>query len=212
MIAIARPVHEKNSIPAWCEGFLTMLPAIRRKAAWMFRSLSPDAREEAVAECIATALVAYVALVERGKADLAYPTVLAQYAAAQVRRGRHVGTRLNSRDVLAKLAQRRHGFAVKHLDRFDNDSGQWIEATVEDARTPVPDQAAFRIDFPAWLAVQTLRKRRVAETLAMGHSTRETAERFKISAGRVSQLRRELYDSWRVFHGERMGEDPLATS
>ena len=70
------------------------------------------------------------------------------------------------------------------------------EAVVEDYRTPVPDQAAFRCDFPQWLKTLTRRDRKIAETLASGEGTTQTAKRFKLSLGRISQLRRELHDAW----------------
>jgi len=73
---------------------------------------------------------------------------------------------------------------------------------VEDRQTPVPDQVAFRIDFPAWLAIHPRRDRRIAETLAVGHSTTEAAKRFHVSAGRISQKRRDFHASWQTFHGE----------
>jgi len=62
--------------------------------------------------------------------------------------------------------------------------------------------AACRVDFRAWLATLTLRNRRVAESLAVGSSTGSVAREFQISEGRVSQLRRDLHDSWQRFHGE----------
>ena len=36
------------------------------------------------------------------------------------------------------------------------------EAIVEDPRTPVPDQVAFRIDFPKWLDGMPRRNRKIA--------------------------------------------------
>jgi hypothetical protein len=50
------------------------------------------------------------------------------------------------------------------------------------------------------------RDRRIAETLALGNRTTDVAKRFKVCAGRVSQIRRELAESWRVF----VGEEPKA--
>jgi hypothetical protein len=38
--------------------------------------------------------------------------------------------------------------------------------------------------------------------LAIGNTTGEVAKRFDVSAGRVSQLRRELAESWKAFQGE----------
>jgi DNA-binding NarL/FixJ family response regulator len=109
---------------------------------------------------------------------------------------------LNIRDVLSPYAQRKKRFHVESLERFRKESEEWLEAVVEDTRTPVPDQVAFRIDFPVWLQSQTKRNRRIAEALALGHTTGEVARQFKVSAGRVSQLRRQFCQSWQGFHGE----------
>jgi hypothetical protein len=38
--------------------------------------------------------------------------------------------------------------------------------------------------------------------LAAGYSTAEAAERFRLSPGRISQLRREYQDAWEVFQRE----------
>jgi hypothetical protein len=65
----------------------------------------------------------------------------------------------------------------------------------------VPDQVHFRIEFPRWLGAQTNRNRQIAETLALGYSTSEVAGKFNLSPARVSQIRRELYDSWNEFTG-----------
>ena len=152
--------------------------------------------------CISNAAVAYARLFELGKTDIAYPSVLGRFAVAQVRSGRKVGTRQNSKDVMSRIAQGRHSFAVERLDRYDRQDGQWIEAVVEDHRTPVADQAAFRCDCPAWLATHPKRLRRIAEFLAASHGTAELAKRFRVSPGRISQIRRELCGSWKRFHGE----------
>ena len=85
-----------------------------------------------------------------------------------------------------------------------------MEAMVEDNQTPVADQVVFRIDFPAWLRTHPRRERRIAETLAVGHSTTEVAKRFHVSAGRISQKRREFHDSWQDFRGETVPEDRAA--
>jgi hypothetical protein len=179
-----------------------MLPAIENCARVAFRHLRAEARDDAIQEVIDNALLAYVRLVEQGKTDVAYPTVLAKFGIAQYYDGRRVGGHLNVRDVLSQYAQRIKRFVVERLDRFNEEEGEWKEAVVEDHQTPVPDQVAFRIDFPAWLAILPRRDHRIAQTLAMGHSTGTVAKRFHVSDGRISQKRRELHDSWREFHGE----------
>ena len=81
------------------EQFLRMLPKIRNRARRAFRECSPELGEEWVQEVMANAYCAFMALVRRGKSDLAYPTPLANYAIRQVIAGRRVGSKLNVQDV-----------------------------------------------------------------------------------------------------------------
>jgi hypothetical protein len=189
--------------PNWHDRFLAMLPAILPRVRMAFRHLPPEARQDAVAEATAHALCAFVRLVELHKTELAYPTVLARYGIAQFRVGRRVGTSLNCNDVLSDYARRRQGFAVERLDHFDDGEIQWTDAVVQDTRTaPVPDIVCFRLDFAAWLQRLPIRNRRIAESLAIGHRTKDVSRRCKVSAGRIAQLRRKLADSWVAFRGE----------
>lgn len=201
---IATTVQDPRPVraPAWHDRFLAMLPAIREQARFAFRHRSPQVRSQWIDEVAANALVAYARLVAAGKEDLAYPTPLAQFGIAQVRCGRRVGGSRNSQDVLSRFARQKYGFCVQRLDRQNSETGHWAEAVVEDYRTPVADQAAFRIDFPDWLRLQPHRDRRIAEALAVGNRTKDVAKRFRLTPGRVSQLRRKLYQSWQAFHGE----------
>ena len=161
-----------------------MLPKIERLASLAFRGESKDVREEMIQEVICNALVAFKRLYEKGRVDLAYPSVLALYGIRQVRDGRKVGSKLNVNDVMSSYAQQRKDVKVDRLDRFLKYEGEWVEAVVEDWRTPVPDQVAFRIDFPAWLARCSDRERKIVETLLLGYTTNETAKRFGISPSR----------------------------
>jgi hypothetical protein len=179
-----------------------MLPVIYRYARISFRDLDPESREDAVAEVIANVTVAIARLAQRGRLRLAFPTVLARYGIAQYRDGRRVGNSFRISEVLSPNAQRKKGFVVERLDRREEDSGEWCEAVVADHRTPVPEQVAFRIDFPQWLAGMPRKKRAIAESLALGNTTTDVARHFELSPGRVSQLRAELYRSWQDFHQE----------
>lgn len=205
MIAFAKrapQARNRRSAEAW-DAFLVLLPAIQRHARIAFRHLTGEAKQDAIAEIVANAAVAFARLVELGKIDLAYASALARFAVRQFHDGRRVGSRLRINDVLSPYAQHRKRFRVETLDRFDEDEGHWQEAVVQDTRTsPVPDIVGFRIDFAEWLSDLPDPRRRVAEALAMGHGTGEVACRFNLSAGRVSQLRRELRDAWRQFQGE----------
>jgi hypothetical protein len=177
-----------------------LLPAIRQHARISFRHLASESREECIEEAICNACCAVARLAELGKLDLAYAGPLARYGVAQVRDGRKVGCKLNIRDVLSRYCQQRKNVVVERLDKFDEEENQWQEAVVVDTRSaPVLDIVAFRLDFPAWLSTLSRRDRRIAAILALGHSTSQVAKRFDVSAGRISQLRRELAVSWREF-------------
>ena len=207
MIAFARAPLTQGASDVSREQFESMIEVIRQKAWFAFRHKAPEEREELIQEVVANAWVAFCRLCGRGKADLAYPTPLADFAIRQVRAGRRVGAALNSLDASSPCSQKKHGFCVSQLERFDRDTGAWKEIVVADRRTPVPDQAAFRVDFSAWLATLCRAKRKIAIQLAAGFSTSETAGLHGLTPGRVSQVRRELDDSWSRFHGEPVAGD-----
>ena len=202
MIATYDLSKPDDRIPDWHPRFLAMVPAIRRTAGLCFRKLPLDLRQEMVEETIANSLLAYARLVERGKEDLAFPSALARFAVAQVRQGRQVGNRLNSKDVSSRWAQQRKGFQVQRLDQFDAGDEEWKEVLIEDGRATPAEIAASRIDFAAWLASMPSLRRRIARCLATGEGTMEAARQFAVSPGRISQIRREFHASWLTFQGE----------
>ena len=181
--------------------FLQLLPAIVRHAKYAFRHLRGEARQDCIQETIANALVAFVALVRRGKMSLAYPTVLARYAVAQINDGRRVGNHLNVREMLSPYAQRLKRFHVDRLDHYDREEQEWTETIVEDKTAGPADIARTRIDFSEWLKSLKRRDRKVAEFLSLGNRTADAARKFRVSEGRISQLRRELARSWKDFTG-----------
>jgi hypothetical protein len=210
MIRIA---DQPPSVPAWHAGFLALLPSIIRQASRAFRHCKPEAREDAVVEVAANACAAYFRLFERGKADIAYATPLAQYGIRQVRDFRKVGSQLRVRDVLSEYAQKHKGFKVGRLDRYDAEERAWREIVVEDRHATPADVATTRIDFADWLRTMPLRYRRIAEVLAVGERTQDVARRFRLSPGRISQLRQEYYKCWQRFQGEKgITEEPTATT
>lgn len=182
--------------------FLDMLPAIRQQAEIAFRNLPQEPREELVAETIANAYVAFVGLCQQGREDVAYPTPLAAYAVKQVRAGRRVGAKLNSRDVTSAWCQGRSGLSVKRLDHYDREECAWKEVVVEDRRTTPAEVAATRIDVSAWLGTLPERLRQIACALATGERTCNVARKFGLTSARVSQIRSELRSAWEAFQGE----------
>jgi hypothetical protein len=79
------------------------------------------------------------------------------------------------------------------------------EALIDNTQTSPAEQAVFRLDFPAWLASLGERNRRIVEDMALGHRTQDLAARHGTSAGRISQLRRELLHDWQRFQGDAVG-------
>ena len=202
MVALAKQRRRRKSVPAWHARFLEMLPAIVQYARISFRHLGPEARAEAVQEVVCNTCCAVARLAELDKLDLAYPSVLARFGVAQVKDGRKTGSKLNCRDVLSPYCQRLKHVTVERLDRFDEEEDQWREAVVEDHRAGPAETAAARLDIADWFAGLPRRKRRIAQTLASGETTKQAARKFRVSPGRISQTRRELERAWQDFQGE----------
>lgn len=179
--------------------FLTLLPKLKRTAYSLCQRLDPEARDEAVAEVVANAFLAYSRLKDQGRAEVVTAGSLARFGVRQFFAGRRVGSRLNSHDLLSPYARRQRGFRVERLDRQD-DRGGWREILVEDRNATPADLAASRIDVANWLESLPQRIRAIALKLAEGYSTSEVARHFRISAGRVSQVRKELAKLWQEFH------------
>jgi len=179
----------------WHAPFLALLPRIRRHARRSLGRVPRQDREEAMQAVIACAAVAYARLFHLNKAEVAYALPLAEYGMKHFRAGRLVGGRMNSRDVGSACCQRRRGCAVESLE-------DWKETITVNRRTTPAEIAALRIDFGDWLRTLSPRNRKLANALARGEETSVVAGMFRLTAGRVSQLRRELYVSWKRFQGE----------
>ena len=200
---LCAPPEESESRPARSEGqhgFLRLLPEIERRARTAFAALSPERREDAIQEVIANALVHYSRLAEQGRTELASPGALTRFAVAQFHAGRRVGSRLNARDIASRRCQRLYRLQRQPLHIWDEEEQAWRDMAVEDRRASPAELAAFRVDFAAWLKGLSRRNRRLVLALARGEGTGRVARLFRLSAGRVSQLRREFADSWNRFH------------
>jgi hypothetical protein len=197
-----------NAIPqttGWQAGFLSVLPAVQTQAKFRFRKLPASRREDAIQEAIAAACVNYQLLAARWQLDIAHPGTIADFAVRHVNIGRHVGGRQDgARDVLSPVCHKRHGITVVscHAHKSGDGTDGWRQVAIAERKASIPDTAAFRIDFPAWLKTLTRRDRKIIRAFLAGDSTSTVADRFAISPGRVSQLRREFEQLWHTFHGE----------
>jgi hypothetical protein len=197
--------------------FLTLLPKIERCARFYFRHITCFAqRTDRIAETVGVCWKWFVRLAERGRDAAEFVTTLVALAARAVNSGRRVGKQESAVDVLSNVAQHRHGFNVESLPVSTRRSQESINAVVrgqeeldayeerlqDNTVTPPPDAAAFRIDFPHFLAAMSERDRALAMFLSLGHSAKMAAAKFGVSCGRVTQLRQKWHENWRLVEGE----------
>ena len=189
--------------------FLAILPRIERHGRVYFRHVKcPDRKADAIGEMVALSWRWFVRLAEQGKDATRFPSVLATFAARAVHSGRRLAGACRAKDALSPVAQRRHGFAVARLPDFSTLNGNPLfDALHDNTRSPVPEQVAFRFDFPAWLASLGARDRGIAQDMAQGHRTGELADAYGLSPARVSQLRRQFHCHWQTFCSE-LSESP----
>jgi len=181
---------------------MEMVPAIEIHARISFKHLGAEAREEAIQEVVCNACCAYARLVELKKTDLAYPSALARFGVAQTKDGRKVGGTRNCGDVLSGYCQQKKKVLVDRLDQFDSEDEAWEEILVEDRHAGPAETAITRIDFATWLQLLPHRLRKIAMFLANGETTTTAAKKFRLSRGRISQIRKELFIAWRNFHAD----------
>jgi hypothetical protein len=191
--------------------FLAILPRIERHGQVYFRHVKcPAHKADAIGEMVALSWRWFIRLANRGKDATQFPSTLATFAALAVRSGRCVAGVRQAKDALSPVAQRRHGFAVGRLPDISTLNGNPLfDALHDNTRSPVPDQVAFRFDFPAWLASLGARNRGIAQDMAQGNGTGELAAAYGLSPARVSQLRREFHDDWQIFCGEAVSDGTI---
>lgn len=197
--------------------FAPILSRVETHARIYFRGMKcPHRKADCVAETVALAWKWLLRLAERGKDATEFPSALATLAARAVRSGRKVCGQEKAKDVMNEITQRRCGFVVGKLpDRSTLEGNPLFEALQDNQQTPPDEQAAFRIDFPAWLGTRTQRDRRMIEKMGAGERTGRVADLFAVSPARVSQLRRDFKADWDRFcaddpapanHGDRHSE------
>ncbi len=197
--------------------FLKLVPRIETHARILFRGVRcPVTREDRVAECVALAWKWFLGLSQRGRDPFAFPMAFAALVARAVKCGRRLCGLERARDALSPLAQQRHSFRVgrlptstrrHHENLYADPHGQALldafeERLRDNAITPPPDAAAFRVDWPLFLRGLSRRDRQMATFLSLGNSGKATAARFGLSPGRVTQLRQRWRREWRVCQGE----------
>ena len=197
--------------------FLTLMAKIETHARIVFRAIRcPVRKEDAVQDCIALAWKWFLRLQERGRDINQFPMVFVFLVVKAVASGRRLTGMLRVKDVLSERCQRKHGFNVEALPTSTRISvevlvakprGQEMQDAFEErlqdnGTTPVPDQVAFRIDWPSFFTTLPTRDQRMAEFLPLGHNAKQAAEKFGLSAGRITQLRQRWCKEWLCFQNE----------
>jgi hypothetical protein len=225
MIAPLTPFCFSSDQHALHERFLALLPRIQKQARISFRDIKcSDSKADKVAEVIALTWQWFLSLALRGKDASRFPVVLATLAARAVRSGRRLCGQDHINDVLSPRAHRRHRFTIESLpvslrkvpQHLHGDAGgqrqqdAFEERLADNSRTSPADQAQFRIDFRQWLRTLKARERRIVSAMLGDQRTRDLSRRFKVSPGRISQMRREFHRDWTRFIGD--GEEMMAVA
>jgi hypothetical protein len=180
-----------------------------------FRRLrwSADRREEAFAEARAAVWVAWHSLVRRGKdpREVGISAVV-HFACRGVKNGRTAGANRSlgrgAGDLYHPRARRSTGLRVVGFDDLGGDGSRpWQDWLGADNRYGPAEEAAFRVDFAAWLEALPARKRRAVELLAEGLGTCEVAQRLGVTPAAVSQDRQWLARSWRGLQAQATSID-----
>jgi hypothetical protein len=211
------PQPSTACLPSLHATFLAILPRITEHGRVYFRHLKcSHAKEEALAEMRALAWLWFLRLAERGKDATRFVSALAMYAARAVQSGRRVCGHERKQEVLSPVARRLRGFAIEALPQATSTSHERLYASPhgqerldafeerlrDNTQTPPDEQAAFRIDFPAWRLTHSERDRRLIDALMLGGRTKEVSRLFGLSPGRISQKRRQFLQDWRRFCDE----------
>jgi hypothetical protein len=193
--------------------FAEILRLIERQGRVYFRHLRGQEYDDKMQEARALGWKKFERLEERGKDVMRFPTVFAQRIVQAAYNGRRVAGSDSKSDALSPLAQKTKGFTVGALpisttrsmeNLYSVVQGQqamdaWEERLHENAVSPVLDQVAMRVDFPAWLATRTELDRHIIAELAKDERGKDIARKVGKSEGRISQLRSEYRIDWERF-------------
>jgi hypothetical protein len=191
--------------------FNEALDRIDAVIAYHFRRWSWGRREEAMAEARAGCWIAWHGLLLRGKDPIGVGiSGIAANACRAVKNGRTVGRNRavgqTGRDIQHPKVRYATGLRVVSLEeRPERSPVAWRDWLASESGYGPADEAAFRIDFAAWLDELPARKRRVAELLAGGLRTCDVAIQLGVTASAISQAREWLARSWVQFQGVTEG-------
>lgn len=177
--------------------FLSLRDLVEKFARRAFRRCLRENQDEFVAEAVAAAFQSFVSLKRRGKLPHRFSRQLAIFAVQHVKSDRRVGGQIRSRDIMAWKSYWKRGIQKHSLS---SPSLPWNEILADD-QAPIPDQVIMRTDWPAFVGGLPRREQQMVWMLAEGFSATEVSEKLGISAGRVTQLRKQWLEGWKRFQG-----------
>jgi hypothetical protein len=195
------PAVSRLTVETMQTDFLALEPTTRNIALAYFRHVScPHRKQDCVCEAVALAWAWYVRLRAKGRDPADFAVTFARLAAKAVGSGRRVCGRERTHDASSPVCQWRRGFTVSPISSLSHPDGTAFDWAVRDnSQTPIPDQVQFRCDFPSWMRGLSELKKRVVESLALGHRTGDVARAAAVSSARISQMRRELRADYMTF-------------
>src|SRR3954452_19388309 len=216
MIASTHSLNPSTAHPLHA-AFLALLPKLQTHAAIYFRDVRcPDTKADKIAERQALAWKWFLRLHEQGKDVNQFLMAFIFLVARALKSGRPASGMERPDGVMTPVPQRRHDFTVEALPastrrsfealygliKGQQDIDAYEERLRDNTVTPPPDAAAFRIDWAHFLARLSERDRRLAHFLSLGHRAKVAAQHFKLSPGRITQLRQRWCKAWRACQGE----------
>jgi hypothetical protein len=221
MIALVNRL-DQQSLADLHARFLELLPRIELHGRIFFRHLGcHDKKADAIQEMRALAWKWFLRLAQRGKDPADFLSTFNGFLSRAVIDGRKVTGMENAKDAMSPHTQRRHGFRVESLSVPSRTTRKYLYSAIhgqqehdafeerlqDNTVTPVPDQAAFRIDWPAWMKTRTERDRQIIDDLMAGERTLDVSRKYGLSPARISQLRGEYQEDWDRFTSESVEMD-----
>jgi hypothetical protein len=177
-----------------------MMPHFRYYARWHGKNKGRrNEDDDVIQDLTCMALDMYNSLVQRGK-EVFYTPIM-KYALRRYQAGRRfMGA--NTTDVLAEQTQILGRSSVYQLSEFDGDLDAWD--FMEDHRQhDAAEAVSWKIDYEAWLSMQSPRDQKIALDLSYGYTTSEVAKTYGVSDGLISQYRKRYADSWNNFIADK---------
>ena len=174
--------------------FVELLPRVETLARGYFHFIRCLAtRDDLVAETMAMSWKWYLKLEADGRNPCEFLNGIVRNAARAAYAGRGFAHNARKKDAMNPFER-----TFISLPMHSTLNGSIFDEALHDPAWPVPDQAAFRIDFPQWRASYDQFKRAVMDAMAMGERTKDLAERFGLTPGRISQMREEFHRNWTI--------------